>query len=398
MLSRRVRNMKPSVTVELTAKVADLRSKGIDVIAFNVGEPDFSTPDNINHAAKVAIDEGFTKYTAVAGILELRKAICKKLKDDNGIEYKPNEILVSTGAKQALVNAVLTICDLGDEVILPTPCWVSYIEMIKLAESTPVLVETDEKNGFQLDMKKIREAITDKTKAIILNTPNNPTGAVYSEECLRELGELAVKHNFYIISDEIYEKLIYNGKKHISIASFSPEIKKNTIIINGLSKAYAMTGWRIGYAAGPEDIISGMNSLQGHMTSNTNSITQKAAVEALLGPQENIEYMRLKFDERREYLIERLRSIKDISCANADGAFYFMPNVSKVFGKKYNGRIIKDSVDVAAFLLEVAHIAVVPGADFESPNNIRISYSNSMENIKEAMDRMEKALAKLENK
>jgi aspartate aminotransferase len=395
MLSRRIRNMKPSVTVELTSKVEELKRQGIDVIAFNLGEPDFNTPENINEAAKRAIDEGFTKYTPVAGILELREAICKKLKEDNNVEYKPSQISVATGAKQSLINAIMTICDLGDEVIIPTPCWVSYIEMVKLSEATPVLVPTDEKNGFQPDIEAIKKAITSRTKAILLNTPNNPTGALYKEEVLRQLGELAVKHNFYIISDEIYEKLVYDGEKHVSIASLSPEIKEKTIIINGFSKAYAMTGWRLGYAAGPQDVIKGMNSLQGHTTSAPNSIAQKAAVEALLGPQDAIEFMRQKFDERRKYLINRLRNMEGITCADVKGAFYVMPNVSSFFGKEYNGKVLKNSVDVAAFLLEEAHIALVPGDAFESPNNIRISYATSLENIKEGMDRMEKALALL---
>jgi aspartate aminotransferase len=395
MLSRRILNMTPSATVELTAKVADLKRQGVDVIAFSVGEPDFNTPDHINEAAKAAIDEGFTKYTAVSGIMELREAICKKLKEDNGLDYSPNQIIVSTGGKQALVNAVLALCGHGDEVIVPIPCWVSYIEIVKLAESTPVLVSTDENNGFQLDMAKIKQAITDKTKAIIINTPNNPTGAVYTEEALRELAELAVKHDFYIISDEIYEKLVYDGCKHVSIASLSPEVKERVVVINGLSKAYAMTGWRLGYAAGPERIIKGMSSLQGHMTTNANSITQKAAIAALLGPTDSIEYMRTKFDERRKYLLNRLRGMEGITCAEPKGAFYVMPNVSKLFGKKYNGKVLKDSFDVAGFLLEEAHIAIVPGAAFEAPENVRISYSNSMENIKEGMDRMERALSLL---
>lgn len=395
MLSRRIRNMAPSATVALTAKVGELRRQGVDIISFNVGEPDFNTPDNINGAAKKAIDEGFTKYTAVAGIPELREAICKKLSQDNGVDYKPSQISVGTGAKQSLANAILTVCDEGDEVILPTPCWVSYIELIKLAQSTPILVETYEKDEFQLNIEKIKSAITNKTKAIIINTPNNPTGAVYGEEILRELGNLAIEKNFYIISDEVYEKLVYEGEKHVCVAALSPEIKEKTITINGLSKAYAMTGWRIGYGAGPQDVINGMNALQSHMTSNTNSITQKAAIEALTGPQDTIEFMRKKFDERRIYLINRLRGIKDIECADAKGAFYFMPNVSKLYGKEYKGKALKNSMDISSFILEVAHVAVVPGDAFEAPDCIRISYSNSLENIKEGMNRIEKAFALL---
>jgi aspartate aminotransferase len=396
MLSRRVCDMTPSATLELTAKVAELKQQGIDVIGFNVGEPDFDTPDYINEAAKQAIDEGFSKYTPVSGILELREVICKKFKEDNGLDYTPRQIIVSTGGKQALVNAVLAVCDIGDEVIVLTPCWVSYIEMVKLAESTPVLVPTDEANGFQLDIERIRAAVTDKTKAIILNTPNNPTGAVYSEEVLRELADLAVKHDFYIISDEIYEELVYDGNRHVSVASLSPEVKEKVIVINGLSKAYAMTGWRMGYAAGSEKVIKAMVSLQGHMTSNANSITQKAAIAALSGSKDSIEFMKKQFDERRKYLVNRLRSMEGITCAEAKGAFYLMPNVSKLFGKKYRGKVLKDSFDVAEFLLQEAHIALVPGAAFQAHDNIRISYSNSLERIKEGMDRMEKALNVLE--
>lgn len=395
MLTERIKNMTPSATVALSAKVAELRRQGIDVIAFNVGEPDFNTPENVMYAAHKAIDQGLTRYTEVGGRFDLREAICKKLKDDNNLDYKPNEIIVSTGAKQSLFNAIFTICESGDEVILPAPYWVSYIEMIKLAESTPVIVPMHEKDGFQLDIGDIKKAITDKTKAIILNMPNNPTGAVYSEEALKELGELAVKHDFYIFADEIYEKLIYDDAKHVSIASLSPEIKQKTITINGFSKAYAMTGWRLGYAAGPQEIIKGMTSLQGHMTSGANSIAQKAAVEALLGSQESIEYMRQEFDRRRKYFLNRLRDMEGIECADAKGAFYLMPNVSSFYGKAYNGKTINDSVDMANFLIEQAHIVVVPGAAFGSPDNIRVTYSNSLENIQTAMDRMEKALSLL---
>lgn len=393
LLTKRVKNMKPSATVELTAKVLDLKRQGVDVIALNVGEPDFNTPENVCRIGKKAIDEGFTKYTTVSGTVELREAICKKLLEDNKIKYSPKEIIVSTGGKQVLINAVLALCEEGDEVLLPTPCWVSYIEMIKLAGSKPVLIKTEEEDEFQLNIQKIKEAITDKTKAIIINTPNNPTGAVYTEETLRELGQLAVKHDFYIISDEIYEKLVYDGCKHISIASFSSEIKEKTIVVNGFSKAYAMTGWRLGYGAGPAEVIKGMTSLQGHMTTSANSISQMAAVEALEGPKESIDYMRTQYDKRRKYLLDRLNKMKDIRCSQARGAFYLMPNISSLFGKSYKGEIIKDSKDVANFLLDKAHIAVVPGEAFEAPENVRISYSNSLEKIKEAMDRMEKALS-----
>lgn len=395
MLSKRIENMAPSSTVALTAKVGELKRQGVDIISFNVGEPDFNTPANINKEAIKAINEGFTKYTAAAGIPELRDAICEKLMNDNGVKYKSSQITVGTGAKQSLANAILTVCDDGDEVIVPTPCWVSYTELIKLAQGTPVLVETDESDGFQLNIDKIKSVITNRTKAIIINTPNNPTGAVYNRKILTELGNLAVQNNFYIISDEVYEKLVYDGEKHVCIASISSEIKEKTIIINGFSKAYAMTGWRIGYGAGPDDVIKGMNALQSHMTSNTNSITQKAAIEALNGPQEVVDFMREKFNERRIYLLSRLKNIKNIECVEAKGAFYLIPNISRLFGKEYNGKVLENSADFASFLLEAAHVAVVAGDAFEAPNCIRISYSNSIENIKEGMDRIEMAITLL---
>ena len=392
MLSRRVKNMKPSTTVELSEKVEDLIRKGEDIISFNVGEPDFNTPRNVCEAAKEGIDQGFTNYTSVAGILELREAIANKFQRDNNLAYQPEEIMVSTGAKQGLINGVLSLCDAGDEIIVPTPCWVSYIEMIKLAEGKPVLVATKESSGFQLDIEKIEEVVSDKTKAIIINTPNNPTGAVYSEGSLRALGELAEKHDFYILSDEVYEKLVYEGEKHTSIGSLSKEIRERTITINGFSKAYAMTGWRLGYAAAPKKIIRAMIGLQGHMTSGANSITQKSAIEALSGAQKTLEHMRKEFDLRRQYLFKRLINMKGLTCPDAKGAFYLMPNVSKYYGSYYKGKVINNSMELSEFLLDQAKIAVVPGAAFEAPNSIRIAYSNSLKNKKKGMDRMEKAL------
>lgn len=394
-LSARAQNITPSATVELTAKVAEMRKSGIDVIAMNVGEPDFRTPENICSYAKEVIDQGKTKYTAVPGVTELREAICEKLKKENGISYQASEISVGTGAKQSLVNAVLALCGPGDEVLIPTPCWVSYIEMVKLADATPVLVPCREETGFALDLEAIEKAASEKTKAIMINTPNNPTGAVYEKEDLIKLGELAVKYDFCIIADEIYEKLVYDGKEHYSIASYSEEMRQRTVIINGFSKAYAMTGWRLGYAAGPSYIIKGINSIQGHMTSNTCSIAQYAGIEALKGPQQELQDMILAFDERRKYTVSRLQTMDGIQCQTPTGAFYVMPNISAFFGKKHGKWEIRDSFDMAAYLLEEAKIAVVPGAAFEAPQNLRISYSNSMENLEEALNRMEVALAKL---
>lgn len=393
MLVDRITRITPSATIELEGTVAELEAAGVHVIGLNAGEPDFNTPENIQNACNQAMREGKTKYISVTGLIELRRAICEKLKKDNGVVYQPNEIVVSTGAKQALYNTVLAICAPGDEVIIPTPCWVSYEEMVKLADAKPVLVHT--LPDFQLDIDAIEKAVTAKTKAIMINSPNNPTGAVYTEESLRALGELAVRKNFYVITDEVYEKLVYDGARHCCIAALSPEIKAHTIVINGFSKAYAMTGWRIGYSASDAAIARGIASLQGHTTSNSTTFVQWAALEALQGQQDTIELMRQKFDERRVYLLKRLRAMPGIRCANASGAFYLLPDVSDYYGKRCGDRVIQNSVDFCGYLLEEARLAIVPGAAFEAPDTVRIAYSNSLENIKEGMDNMEAALAKL---
>lgn len=395
MISERVRNITPSATLGLTTRVNQLKKEGITVIALNVGEPDFGTPENICEAGIKAIKDQRTKYTTVSGINELKDAICAKLARDNGLSYEPSQITVGTGAKQSLLNCILTIIDPGDEVIIPKPCWVSYIEMVKLAGGVPVFVACKEDEEFALDIEALKAAVTPKTKAVLFNTPNNPTGAVYSEESLRQLAELARENDFYMIADEVYEKLIYDGYKHFSVASVSEDAYNRTIIINGISKAYSMTGWRIGFAAGPKDVIKGMNALQGHATSNASSIAQYAAVEAFNGPQESIELMRQEFYKRLQYVLGRLRAMPGVTCAGSHGAFYLMPNVKSFYGKSYNGRVIKDSFELSDYLLDEARIALVPGAAFEAPDNLRISYSNSMENLTKALDQMEAALAKL---
>lgn len=392
MLSERILKINPSMTVDLTDKLETLKRKGLDIVKLNIGEPDFDTPQNVTDAAKDALDSGYTRYTQVSGCFELREAIRRKFLQDNNLEYSSDEIIVTTGAKQALVNALLSLSNQGDEVILVTPCWVSYIEMVKLSEATPIMVELEGNQDFKLDIDKIRKVITKRTKAILINTPNNPTGAVYSREELYQLGELAVKHDFYIISDEIYEKLIYDGAKHISVGSLSKEIKERTITINGFSKTYAMTGWRLGYAGGTKKIIRAMSKLQGHMTSGPNSIAQRAAIEALNGPQNQTKMMIEKYEERRSYLLNRLNSIDGMDCNDAKGAFYLMPNVSKFYGKTFNGRYIEDSISLADFLLDEALVAVVPGIAFHSPDTIRIAYCNSLENIEKGMDGIERAL------
>ena len=395
MLANRINRMTPSATVGLSATIANLKRQEIDIIAFNLGQPDFPTPENICRAGQEAINKGHTKYTEVSGLFELRQAISIKLEKDNDLDYHPSEVIVSNGSKQSLINALLTLVNPGEEVLLPSPYWVSYVEMIKLTGARPVIVNMDEKSGFALDTKKIAAAINEHTRAIIINTPNNPTGAVYSETELKALGQLAVENDLYVIADEIYEKLIYGNQFHVSLASVSEEIKNRTVTVNGFSKGFSMTGWRVGYAAGPREIIRGMTSLQGHMTSCANSISQWAAIEALQGSQQIIEKMRSEYDRRRQFLLTGLRSLPGISCAEPFGAFYLMPNFSRYYGYKYQDDMINNSVDMANFLLKEAHVALVPGSAFGAPDNIRITYSNSMKNIKDGLFRIERGLSLL---
>ena len=395
MKSERILKMIPSATMEINRTVSRLKAEGKDIIGLNVGEPDFNTPDFIIEACVKAMKDGETKYTSVEGILPLREAIVKKLKTDNGVSYAPNEIVVSTGAKQAINNAILSICNPGDEVIIPKPCWVSYVEIVKLADAVPVLVNTNP-DSFQLDIGAIEKAISPRTRAVLINTPNNPTGAAYDEGSLRNLGELAVKNDFYVVSDEVYEKLIYDGEKHVSVASLSPQIWEHSITINGFSKAYSMTGWRIGYSASPADVASSINSLQGHTTSNSTSIVQWAALAALNEPSNFIDDMCRTFSERRTYLLGRLRAMRGIKCVDSKGAFYLMPDVSSYLDKTTpGGWKIKDSVDFCKYLLEESLVSLVPGVAFEAPDKVRISYSNSMGNLQKSMDRIEAALSKI---
>ena len=396
ILSKRILEMTPSATVELAGKIAELKAQGVDILSFSVGEPDFPTPQNIVDAAKDALDAGFTKYTAAAGIAELREAVCEKLKRDNGLDYTSAEIIVTTGAKQAIYNALMAICNPGDEVIIPTPCWVSYVEMVKLTGAKPVLVEAKEEDGFIPALDAIEAAVTDRTKAILFNSPNNPTGAVYDADTLRGLGRMALEKDFWLISDEIYEALVYDGARHYSVAALVPDVKHRCIIINGVSKSYSMTGWRIGYAAGPARTIKGMGSLQGHSTSNATAFAQKASVEALRGPQESVKVMHDEFARRREFMIRRLNEMPGVRCADVKGAFYAFPNVAALYGKSAGGRTISNSGDLAAYLLDEAHIAVVPGAAYEAPDYIRLTYATSMEDIREGMDRMERCIRALQ--
>lgn len=393
-ISERVKNINPSQTLAITAQALKMKREGKKVISFAAGEPDFDTPENIREEAISAIREGFSHYTASSGIIELKEAVIEKLKKDNRVEYKPSEIIISTGAKQCLFNTILTICDPGDEVLLPTPCWVSYTEQIKFAGAVPIFINTYQEEDFKLSASQVEEKITSRTKLLILNSPNNPTGAVYEPEELKRIAQLLTKYNIYCICDEIYEKLIYDNAKHLSMASLSDEIKERIITINGVSKSYAMTGWRIGYAAGPEEIIKGMSKIQGHSTSNPNSIAQKASVEALNGKQDAIEEMRKAFDERRKYMVKRLNEIEGISCLTPAGAFYAFPNVSKILerGIEYNGKKISNSFGLSNFILKEAEVALIPGSAFEAEGYLRLSYTASLEDIKEGSDRLEKIL------
>lgn len=394
-LSKKVQKIEPSVTLAITAKAKEIKENGIDVISFGAGEPDFNTPENIINAAIKAMQDGNTKYTSVNGILPLREAICKKFRDDNNLEYKPSQIVVSTGAKQSLANAFLAILNPDDEVIVPNPYWVSYPELIRLADGKPVFVEGDEASSYKFNKENLEKAVTEKTKAIILNSPNNPTGTIYTKEELIEIAEFAKKYDLIIVSDEMYEKLIYDGKKHISIASISSDAYERTIVINGLSKSYAMTGWRLGYCGATEKLAKLMTNVQSHMTSNVCSITQYAAIEALNGPQDKVNEMILEFEKRRNYMEKTLEEINGLSIIKPEGAFYIMINIDKCLGKEIDGEIIKDSMDFSAKLLEHEKVAVIPGKAFGLDNYVRVSYATSMELIEKGLERINKFINKL---
>lgn len=395
MIAERARKVKPSPTLAVDSKAKELKSKGFDVVNFGVGEPDFDTPEHIKEAAIKAIKDGFTKYTPVGGIDELKEAIIEKLEIENGLKYSKENILVSCGAKHSLYNIAQALFGPGDEVIIPAPYWVSYPDQVLINDAKPVIVETYEEDNFMLRPEILESKITDKTKALILNYPSNPTGFIYSKEVLERIAEIVLKHNIYVISDEIYEKLIYDGQKHISIASLDDEIKEKTIVVNGLSKAYAMTGWRIGYAAGPVEIIKTMTNIQSQSTSNPTSIAQKAAVAALRGPQDCVEKMRREFEKRRNYLVEALNKINGISCKMPNGAFYVFPNIKSILGKNTDNFKINSSMDLSIYLLEKALVALVPGSAFGAEGYIRISYATSMENLSKGVERIAKALQEL---
>ncbi len=393
-ISEKFKGISPSPTLLIDAKFKQMKADGLDVVGFGAGEPDFDTPQHIKDAAIEAINSGFTKYTPASGTLGLKRAICMKFLRDNGLEYTTNQIVVSNGAKHSLINAFGAILNPGDEVIIPSPYWVSYPEMVKYNDGVPVILHTKEENNFKFSAEEFENAITPKTRALVLNSPSNPTGMVYGEEELRAIADVAVKHNIFVISDEIYEYLIYDGVKHVSIASLGEEIKDLTIIINGVSKTYAMTGWRIGYTASNEKIAKAMSNVQSHTTSNPNSIAQVAAAAALDGPLDDLEMMRKAFDDRRRYMVEHINEIDGVSCLLPHGAFYVMMNISSLIGKTIRGKYIKDADDFSEVFLEEELVAVVSGKGFDAPNYVRWSYATSLDNIKEGIRRLGDLLSK----
>lgn len=395
-LSERALAISPSVTLIIDSRAKQLRAEGMDVIGFSAGEPDFCTPEYINDAGKFAIDAGITRYTPVAGTLDLRQEICEKFFHDNNVEYTPAEIIVSNGAKQALFTALSVLINPGDEVILPAPCWLSYPEMVRMAGGVPVLVHGSEENNFVVTADMIRPYVTEKTKALIINSPNNPNGCVWSYNELKAIAELAVECGFYVISDEIYEKLIYDDERHYCMASISPEIKKQCIVVNGVSKTYAMTGWRIGYAAGPKNVIKAMSSFQSHASSNANSIAQYAAATAISCGDKYIRSMIEEYNARRRLMYRLINEIDGLSCKLPKGAFYIMASLKDVIGKSHKGRIIDGSTRFAELLLDEKRVAVVPALAFGDDSYIRLSYAISRQSIVEGMQRMKDFVGELE--
>ena len=396
MISKRISSIGASETLRISARAKDLAAQGVDVIDLSVGEPDFATPENVKAAGKRAIDENRTKYTPSPGLPDLRKAIAEKLRRDNGVEYAQEEIIVSSGAKQSLYNAFMAILNEGEEVVVPAPYWVSYPPQVLLAGGKPIVVETREQDGFKLRLEALKAAITPRTKAVIINSPSNPTGAAYSRQEIDALCALAAIEGLVIIADEIYEKLVYDGFKFTSVASLGEAVKERTIVINGLSKSHSMTGWRLGYAAGPREIISAMNKVQSHSTSNASSISQIAAIEALRGPQADVGRMVAEFEKRRDYVVGEFRRFPGLSLVEPKGAFYVFPNCSAYYGKApAGGKPVTGSGALGEFLMDEAHVAVVPGAAFGNDRCIRLSYATSMENLKKAAVRIRDAFAKL---
>lgn len=392
-VSKIAEGVHASTTLAVDSLAKQMKEDGYDVIRFGTGEPDFDTPDNINMAAIAAICDGKTKYTPAAGIPALRKAIAKQLQDDCGLSYDYTQIVVASGAKHSVYIALAAITNPGDEIIIPAPFWVSYYEMVKMTGGVPVIVTAGEESGFKVTASQIEAAITDKTKCLMLNNPSNPTGMIYSKDELKSIAEVCVKHDLYILADEIYYKLIYDGIEFTSIASLGEEVKERCLLINGVSKSYAMTGWRIGYCAANKQLAKIMSNYLSHSTGAPSTISQWAAVEAINGPQQSCEEMRKAFEERRDYIVQRMNSIPGVSCIKPNGAFYVMMNIEKLIGRTLGGKLITNDDDFAVAFLESAYVATVPCSGFGMKNFIRWSYATSMDNIKEALDRLEKFLA-----
>ena len=394
-LSKRVHQLAPSPTLALTAKAMSMRSQGLDVISFGAGEPDFDTPDHIKQAAIQAIESGFTKYTPVGGIDELKDAIIEKFQNENGISYNRSEILVSCGGKHAIYNLAQALFQPGDEVIIPAPFWVSYPPIVELAGATPVILETSERDGFKISSERLREVITSQTKALILNSPCNPTGAAYDREELTNLAEVILQEGIYVVSDEIYEKIVFDGFRFTSMASLSSDLKNQTVIVHGMSKTYSMTGWRIGFTAGPSDLIKAMTNVQSQSTSNPTSIAQKAAITALAGPLQAVVDMVKVFRNRRNLIVDRVNAIKAVSCLKPQGAFYVFPDLSQFFGRSWEGKRLTGSLDLADYFLTTSHVAMVPGVSFGGEGHMRLSFATSTENIQRGLDRIEESLDQL---
>ena len=392
-VSKIAEGVHASTTLAVDSLAKQMKEDGYDVIRFGTGEPDFNTPDNINMAAIAAICDGKTKYTPAAGIPALRKAVAKQLQDDCGLSYDYTQIVVASGAKHSVYIALAAITNPGDEIIIPAPFWVSYYEMVKMTGGVPVIVTAGEESGFKVTASQIEAAITDKTKCLMLNNPSNPTGMIYSKDELKSIAEVCVKHDLYILADEIYYKLIYDGIEFTSIASLGDEVKERCLLINGVSKSYAMTGWRIGYCAANKQLAKIMSNYLSHSTGAPSTISQWAAVEAINGPQQSCEEMRKAFEERRDYIVQRMNSIPGVSCIKPNGAFYVMMNIEKLIGRTLGGKLITNDDDFAGAFLESAYVATVPCSGFGMKNFIRWSYAASMDNIKEALDRLEKFLA-----
>lgn len=395
-LSKKAQAVKPSSTLAITAKAKELKAQGIDVVGFGAGEPDFNTPDNINQAAIQAIHAGFTKYTPASGTLELKQAISQKFKTFNHLDYAPEQIVISNGGKHSLINVFAAILNPGDEVLIPSPYWLSYPEMVKLQDGIPVDVPTKQENGYKVTVEELEAAFTDKTKALVLNSPCNPTGMLYTKEELETIADFIVKKDIYVVSDEMYEYLTYDGAEHISIGSLNKEIFDRTITVSGVSKSYSMTGWRIGYTGSSLEIAKLMGSIQSHSASNPNSIAQKAALEAINGPQDKVQYMNEQFNIRRKYMVDRIAKMPTLTCVEPKGAFYVFLDVTKAVAMKYKGEVVGSAAKLAEIMINDFNVALVPCEDFGIDNHVRLSYAISLESIEKGLDRLEEFLNTLE--